>query len=237
MTMSVFSKERSVSSPVAHLADLCENCKQQMDGRSLLLRLPSECTPLVFFDPQYRHILDKQAYGNEGARQKGRHNLVAMSDAVIKEFLRNIERVLMPSGHLMLWVDKYIVCSCLGSILDESLLRVVDMVTWNKGRMGMGYRTRRCSEYLVILQKAPVRAKGVWQIHNIPDVWDEKISKRTHTHEKPVELQKALIRATTDIGDIVVDPAAGSYSVLVATQATNRRFVGCDIAGGDNDHS
>ena len=30
------------------------------------------CTPLVFFDPQYRGVLDKLKYGNEGADRKGR---------------------------------------------------------------------------------------------------------------------------------------------------------------------
>ena len=34
----------------------------------------------------------------------------------------------------------------------------------------MGYRTRRKSEYCLVLQKVPLRAKGVWRSHNIPDV-------------------------------------------------------------------
>ena len=36
-------------------------------------------TPLVFFDPQFREVLDKLAYGNEGARQVERCNLPQMS--------------------------------------------------------------------------------------------------------------------------------------------------------------
>jgi len=188
----------------------------------------------VFFDPQYRQVLDKQSYGNEGVRQQGRALLSQMTEDVIKEFLVEIERVLTPSGHLMLWVDKYILCSCLNSLINKSTLRIVDMITWNKKRMGMGYRTRRCSEHIVVLQRPPIRAKGIWQLHNIPDVWDEKIGSRTHTHEKPIELQKRLIQATTCVGDLVVDPAAGSYSVLLAALSVDRHFVGCDTAG-DND--
>ena len=49
-------------------------------------------------------------------------------------------------------------------------------------------------------------------------------------HPKPVGLQAALIEAVTDPGDIVLDPAAGSYSVLAAAQRMGRRFLGCDIA-------
>jgi site-specific DNA-methyltransferase (adenine-specific) len=46
-----------------------------------------------------------------------------------------------------------------------------------------------------------------------------------------VELQARLIGALTNMGDIVIDPAAGSYSVLEACRRTNRQFLGCDIRG------
>lgn len=208
--------------------------KQKMDGLKLLEKLESDSIPLVFFDPQYRSILDKQAYGNEGkGRGKERSELPQMTDKIIKQFLEEIERVLIPGGHLMLWVDKYIVCSGIHSLMEGRGLQLVDMITWNKMRMGMGYRTRRYSEYLVIFQKLPVRAKGVWQVHDIPDVWTEKIENgdKNHTHAKPVELQKRLIKAVTNKSDIVVDPSAGGYSVLKASLAMERHFIGCDILG------
>ena len=39
------------------------------DALTLLRSLPDGCTPLVFFDPQHREVLDRLQYGNEGARQ------------------------------------------------------------------------------------------------------------------------------------------------------------------------
>ena len=80
------------------------------------------------------------------------------------------------------------------------------------------------------MQKAPRRAKGVWALHDIKDVWDEKVTNEG-PHAKPVSLQSRLIEAMTNTRDIVIDPAAGSYSVLKASQRTNRRFLGCDIEG------
>ena len=94
--------------------------------------------------------------------------------------------------------------------------------------MGMGYRTRRKSEYLLVLQKTPLKAKATWKDHAIPDVWEEKVIK-THPHSKPIELQRRLIEATTDEGDLVLDPAAGGYSVLEACKLSGRNFLGCDI--------
>ena len=96
----------------------------------------------------------------------------------------------------------------------ELTLSVVDMLTWNKGKIGMGYRTRRMGEHLVILQKDPKRAKGVWKLHDIPDVWHEKVTRNGHTHTKPLDLQTKLIKAVSNPGDLVIDPAAGSFTSL-----------------------
>ena len=95
----------------------------------------------------------------------------------------------------------------------------------------MGYRTRRYSEYLIVLQKKPKRAKGVWKVHNIPDIWTEKVKNVTGVHPKPIGLQGELIEAVTNSGDIVVDPAAGSFSILEACQTRGRNFLGCDLRG------
>ena len=207
------------------------NSKQRKDGIVLLGRVADESIPLTFFDPQYRSILDKMKYGNEGEKRgRERSALQQMPVETIQQFIKEIERVLLPSGHLMLWVDKYILCSQLNTLIEKAdKLSVVDMITWNKDRMGMGYRSRRHSEHLVILQKKPVKAKGIWSIHNIPDVWTEKITKKNHTHNKPVGLQARLIQATTQEGSVVIDPAAGGYSVMEACKNTNRVFLGCDI--------
>ena len=116
-------------------------------------------------------------------------------------------------------------------------MQCVDLITWNKKKMGMGYRTRRKCEYLIVIQKKPILAKSTWSLHNIPDVWDEKVRK-VHPHSKPIELQKQLILAVTDEGDYVCDPASGGYSVFDACRQTKRNFIGGDIMyGWDADSS
>lgn len=208
------------------------NQRNRHDGLGLLKDMEIASVPVCFFDPQYRGILDKMQYGNEGvSRGRARSALPQMSEDTILHFIGGIAKVLAPSGHLMLWVDKFHLCTGVRGWLEKYDLEIVDLVTWNKGRMGMGYRTRRQAEYLIICQKPPKRAKGVWQRHNIPDVWNELAPKERHAHPKPVELQAALIEAVTDPGDVVLDPAAGSYSVLKAAKMAGRQFLGCDITG------
>ena len=105
----------------------------------------------------------------------------------------------------------------------------VDLIVWHKMTFGMGYRSRRTSEYCLVIQKNPKRAKGVWTIRNIPDVWEERITNKIHPHQKPLELQKKLIEATTAKHDIILDPAAGSYMTHEASMQTERQFLGSDI--------
>ncbi len=209
------------------------NHKNVADGLDLLADVKDKSIATAFFDPQYRGILDKLKYGNEGkGRGKARSELPQMDEDTIVSFIREIDRVLKESGHLFLWVDKFHLCQgVLGWFADTSL-NLVDMVVWDKGKMGMGYRTRRKSEYLIVFQKSPVKAKACWTDHAIPDVWEEKTPK-VHPHSKPIELQRRLIGATTVEGDIVLDPASGGYSVFEACKLIQREFVGCDIEYGD----
>ena len=78
------------------------NSPLKMDGLSLLQSLENNSTSIVFFDPQYRGVLDKMNYGNEGERQIERSKLVQMNEKKIISFVREVNRVLKPSGHLFL---------------------------------------------------------------------------------------------------------------------------------------
>ncbi|CAI2181117.1 16280_t:CDS:2 [Funneliformis geosporum] len=54
-------------------------------------------------------------------------------------------------------------------------------------------------------------------------------SKRKHPHQKPKKLIKALIEATTNQGDLVVDPCAGSFIVLEVCRELKRDYLGVDL--------
>jgi site-specific DNA-methyltransferase (adenine-specific) len=84
---------------------------------------------------------------------------------------------------------------------------------------------------LVALQKSPIKARATWRTKpTIPDRWPEKVNRKLHPHIKPVGLISALIEATTSPGDLVVDPAAGSFVVMHGARQLGRDFVGCDLA-------
>lgn len=204
--------------------------KQQIGGLRLLANVEDGAAALAFFDPQHRDVLDRQQYGNEGARQKGRASLQDMAPVTISAFCTEIERALKRSGHLMLWVDKFVIAERTWFDWIPGNLRCVDLLHWDKGRMGMGRRLRCRSEYVVILQKQPIRAKGVWTSHRLDDTWREDADRARHPHAKPLALLQELIKTTTRRGELVLDPAAGGYGVLDACSKVGRRFLGCDVA-------
>ena len=228
---SVFSPVREIAMPSLELPkELKFNSRLEMDGLRFLELLPQNKIPVAFLDPQYRGLLDKMSYGNEGrSRGKTSFGLPHMDEKTIAKFVKGIARALIPSGHLFLWVDKFHLCNGFKKWLIGANLDVVDLVTWDKGRIGMGYRTRRKSEHVIVIQKQPRRAKGVWTAHDIPDVITETVIRDAETHRKPVELQEKLLKAVSNPGDVVIDPAAGSFSVLEACLHSGRTFLGCDI--------
>ena len=159
-------------------------------------------------------------------RQHERLALPQQSDVQIKDFIVEIERVLMSNRYLFLWTDKYSLTS--GDISNKWLSTVTtidvrDLIVWDKEWMGLGYRARRCSEFLTVIQKEPYKAKASWKDGKILDVWREKLDRKPHPHTKPVDLQSRLIAATTEPGDLIVDPCAGSYSVLRACRKVGGR--------------
>jgi site-specific DNA-methyltransferase (adenine-specific) len=217
------------------------NSSQHGDALVLLQSLSDYCTRLGFFDPQHRDNLDKQKYGNEGARQRERCKLPQMSSEYIDACCREFARVLMPSGYLMQWMNAFQLGS--GAHLRlAGALQVVDIIAWDNLRISNGYRARRRGDYLVVLQrgdylvalqKPPIKARATWQTKpTIPDRWPEKIIKprSQHPHIKPIGLISALIEAITSPGDLVVDPAAGSFIVMHAARRLGREFIGCDLA-------
>jgi len=206
------------------------------DALTLLPSLPDGCTPLVFFAPQYRGVLEKLQYGNEGARQKGRFALPAMTGDYIDQCCREAARVLALGAYLPRWSDTFHLCE--GDHLRiADVLKCADLIAWDNLRPGNGYRTRRRGDYLLVLQKPPLRAKAMWRDHGIPSRWPEKVDRKTHPHAKPAGLIARLIGAVTAPGDLVVDPAADSFIVMRVGNDMGRKFIGCDLAHHKEDQT
>lgn len=128
------------------------NCKNIANGLDLLKDINDETIAVAFLDPQYRGVLDKLKYGNEGqGRGKARCELQQMDEKTIIKFINEIDRVLQKSGHLFLWVDKFHLCQGVLDWITDTSLNLVDMIVWDKGKIGNRYGVIVQDENLNIL--------------------------------------------------------------------------------------
>ena len=67
------------------------------------------------------------------------------------------------------------------------------------------------------------------------DVWQFSITKKSekkygkHPTQKPLDLMRRIIKASSNEGDLVLDPFMGSGTTGVAAIELNRKFIGIDI--------
>jgi site-specific DNA-methyltransferase (adenine-specific) len=70
-----------------------------------------------------------------------------------------------------------------------------------------------------------MQMRSVWSM-GTPKKEEKQFGK--HPTQKPLDLLKRIILASTKEGDIVLDPFTGSSTTGVAANLHNRKFVGID---------
>jgi len=180
---------------------------------------------LVFCDPQYEKV-SNVLHTN--------YPLYPQSDYQIMRIIEQVGRVLKPSSFCLLWINK----GLLGSdriaawMIKAPNLKIVDCLVWyKKNTLGLGTWLRSNAEFCFLLQKYPTTGKKFTN-RSFGTAWEENslpTSQRKYPHQKPRELIKTLITATTQEGDLVVDPCAGSFVVLDVCQELKRDYLGCDL--------
>jgi len=61
-----------------------------------------------------------------------------------------------------------------------------------------------------------------------PEPWEKRFGK--HPTQKPVALLERILLASTNEGDLVVDPFAGSGTTLLASFRLRRHALGCELS-------
>lgn len=109
-------------------------------------------------------------------------------------------------------------------------LELVNMLIWEKGWPGLGDLEANWPlsyECILYLKKGrrPIKRRRPTVLS-----YDRvRSGVNIHPSEKPVELLKVLIGQSTDPGDLIVDPFAGSASTLLAAREMERRAIGFEV--------
>ncbi|MDD5290417.1 MAG: DNA methyltransferase [Patescibacteria group bacterium] len=76
------------------------------------------------------------------------------------------------------------------------------------------------------IKKPNLQMRSVWAIYP-PKKEEKKFGK--HPTQKPIDLLVRIIMASTDKGDIVLDPFTGSSTTGLAAVLNDRKFIGIDM--------
>jgi site-specific DNA-methyltransferase (adenine-specific) len=68
----------------------------------------------------------------------------------------------------------------------------------------------------------------------IPTLCNGMREKTPHPTQKPEELIRKFVLASSDRGDLIVDPFSGSGTTLVVAEQLGRKWLGCDISSQYN---
>jgi len=120
--------------------------------------------------------------------------------------------------------------------LTYEFLGVTRVWRWTKDRMQQAY------ENGLIVQSKPGKVPALKRYLDeqegnlIDDIWEDvppiqaQASERLgYETQKPLALLERIIKASSNEGDIVLDPFCGCGTALVAAQKLNRRWIGIDI--------
>ena len=120
--------------------------------------------------------------------------------------------------------------------LTYEFLGITRVWRWTKERMQLAY------EKGLVIQNKPgtvprlKRYLDEQEGTSIDDIWDDilpvqAVAKERLNYEtqKPIALLERIIQASSNEGDIVLDPFCGCGTAVVAAQKLNRKWIGIDI--------
>ena len=214
-----------IETNIIHLGDCVEGLKT----------LPNECIDLGVSDVAYP-VTQRGNAGNSGGmlqkelNKKGK--VFEFNNINIEDYLHELYRVLKDGTHCYLMCNHVNLTHFL-KVIDESKFHFIKCLIWQKGNLIMGTKYMNAFEYILFMSKGTnrnVNDCGIPDILSVPNIKTKDIDGgNIHDSEKPVRLMEILITQSSNKGDIVLDPFAGSGSTLLACINKNRRFIGWEI--------
>lgn len=202
------------------------------DCLELMKDIPDGSIDLVATDCPY-HIVSggctNKGKGN-GIFQKEKASngkLFDHNEIEFSEWLPDVYRVLKPATHC------YIFCNGrnlkeLQQAAENAGFSYQNTLVWDKGNVTPNRYYMGACEFILMLKKGKARTINNRGCSNVLRV-KNKVGKKHHPTEKPVDLMRILVENSTKPGDIVFDPFMGSGSTGIACVDTGRRFIGMEL--------
>lgn len=223
------------------------NCLELMDA--IIKKYPDGCFDMIYADPPY--FLSnggitcrngKMVSVNKGDWDKSQGP--ELNHQFNLEWLKRCQTLLKKNGTL--WVSgTHHVIHSIGFAMQQLDMKILNEITWQKPNpppnLSCRYFTHSTETILWAAKNEKSKhhfnydlmrsendgkqMKSVWTIK--PPAKAEKVYGK-HPTQKPLGLLDRIIRASTNKGDLVLDPFCGSATTGVGCMKTGRNFVGIE---------
>ncbi len=205
------------------------NCSiNKGDAVQWLRNLRDASVDLIVTDPPYESLEKHRAIGTT---TRLKHSKASSNDwfeifpnARFEELFSECFRVLKKNRHFYLFCDQETMFVA-KPIAEAVGFRFWKPLIWDKQKIGMGYHYRCRYEVVLFFEKGKRKLNDL----SIPDIIQASRIHNGYPAEKPVAVSETLIRQSTDLGELVVDPFMGSGSVGLAALTLKREFMGNDL--------
>ncbi len=226
------------------------------DCRAILPTLPEDSVDLIFADPPYNLQLEGELWRPDQTRVDpvdddwDRFDDFSQYDQFTREWLSACRRVLKPTGSL--WViGSYHNIYRVGAILQDLDFWILNDVVWVKTNPMpnfQGMRFTNAHETLLWAQKDK-QQKYTFNYHAMKALhddlqmrsdWEIPIctggerqkgpnGEKAHSTQKPEALLYRVISASSNPGDIVLDPFFGTGTTGAVARRLHRHFIGIEV--------
>ena len=227
------------------------------DSFEILKNFPDETFDMIFVDPPYM-ISGAGTSCHNGhlvSINKGQWDKSGGIDADFefhKRWLTECKRLLKPDGTIWVSGTYHSLYPC-GFAMMELKYHILNDIIWfkpnaspniscryftashesliwarksKKGHHTFNYKAMKEGDFPKDFIKKPnLQMRSVWAINATPP--EEKKFGR-HPTQKPLALLERIINASTNKGDLILDPFMGSGTTGVAAIRNGRRFIGID---------
>ncbi len=220
-----------------------------------LRKLPSESVDLVFADPPYNLQLASELLRPNNTRVDGvdddwdKFTSFSAYDEFCRAWLAECRRILKPDGAL--WViGSYHNVFRLGAALQDLGFWIQNDIIWRKVNPMPNFRGKRFTNAHETLiwagrdQKSRVtfnyeslkalnddiqmRSDWLYPICAGPERLKDDGGRKAHPTQKPEALLGRVLLATTNVGDLVLDPFFGTGTTGAVAQRLGRRWIGIE---------
>ena len=220
------------------------------DSFQILQEFPSKSIDMIFADPPYFLSGDgitcsggKMVSVNKGEWDKKK--TIDEKHKFNREWIRLCYRVLKDNGTIWISGTMHNIYS-IGMALEEEGFKIINNITWKKLNPPPNISCRcfvHSTETILWAQKDLKNVKHKFNYtvmkelnggKQMKDVWESSLTKPSekkygkHPTQKPMAILERIMLASTDEGDLILDPFNGSGTTGIVANKLKRKYIGID---------